>query len=340
MLYTNDYLVIPGFGGFVLKHRHSHYTSAGGAILPPSKTVGFNIQLKQNDGILQQWIQQSIKCSAQEAINHIVEFADYCNLILKTKRRITFDNIGFFYLDFESNVCFEPQADVNFFTDSFGLTAVSLCELEPIQIKTTEPVFEDRVIPHSKDVQGAVKKSRMRYAVPVLLVVVVLSFVSLIVSNSKIAGTLQAALSGTGVQSVYKPIPYSQVNLESFNTHTAEYLVDANGYSSIKLNSGKSLVVKVLAITETSSANDETVLKKPTKNSNKKSYEIVLGCFTVKANANRMAKKLNNLGATVSTKNEKGMHVVSIGNFNTRDEAAQKLSTIKDSYPKAWIKNP
>lgn len=341
LLYNNDYLVIPGFGGFVLKHRHSHYTTTGGAIAPPTKIVGFNLQLKQNDGVLQQWLQQTLKCSAQEALSHLTEFSDYCNSVLKTKRRITFENIGFFYLDFESNVCFEPQVDVNFFTESFGLTSVAINQLEPIQVKISEPVFEDRLLTDLKAAQPSlIKKSRLRYVTPILLVASVLSFVILIAANSKITGTLQAALNGSSGQSVYKPVAYSALKLESFNNCSTTYLVDANGFSNIKLNSGKSKVVKVKVLSSPALSKDVSVINKSTKISNQKNYEIVLGCFTIKANANRMAKKLNNLGASVSEKNEKGMHVVSIGNFSTRDEAIQKLSSLKDTYPKAWIKNP
>src|SRR4051812_36740741 len=99
-LFYNDYLVLPDFGGFVLKKKASHYSPTGGSIIPPSKTVSFNVQLKQNDGILVLWLQNKLACTSSEALSHLVEFSHYCSGILNTKRRLTLDGIGFFYLDF------------------------------------------------------------------------------------------------------------------------------------------------------------------------------------------------------------------------------------------------
>jgi cell division septation protein DedD len=71
-------------------------------------------------------------------------------------------------------------------------------------------------------------------------------------------------------------------------------------------------------------------------------YEIVLGCFTVLGNANKMVANLadKNVAAFVSGTNHKGMHVVSVGNFSTKNQALTKLTEIKSSFPHAWIKKP
>jgi hypothetical protein len=47
LLYSNNYLVIPNFGGFVLKQSSSHFSNSTGILNPPSKIVSFNKQLKQ-----------------------------------------------------------------------------------------------------------------------------------------------------------------------------------------------------------------------------------------------------------------------------------------------------
>src|SRR6478609_428978 len=151
-LFSNNYLVLPGFGGFVLKSRASHFSASGGSLLPPSKTVSFNSQLKQNDGIMALWLQNKLNCTAKEALAHLAEFAEFCTGVLSAKRRLTLEGLGFFFIDFENNICFEPQQDANFLGESFGLAPISLKPLiaeAPEKFKESsikEPVFVDRRI--------------------------------------------------------------------------------------------------------------------------------------------------------------------------------------------------
>lgn len=54
LLLENDCVIVPGLGGFV-----AHYTSAmrvaeENIFLPPTRIIGFNPQLKMNDGLLVQ----------------------------------------------------------------------------------------------------------------------------------------------------------------------------------------------------------------------------------------------------------------------------------------------
>ncbi|MEI6020691.1 MAG: hypothetical protein WCR21_06145, partial [Bacteroidota bacterium] len=154
-LFLNDYLVLPNFGGFVLKTQRASVGASGLSIHPPLKTVGFNVQLKQNDGILTHWLQQQINCSKSEASQHLLDFSNFCNGVLQSKRRLSLAGIGFFYLDFENNICFEPAQDNNFYTESFGLSAIQLnpiIEVPKVE-KTIERAvkFEDRSLSQNSD---------------------------------------------------------------------------------------------------------------------------------------------------------------------------------------------
>src|SRR5688572_27641542 len=117
-LFFHEYLVLPGFGGFVLQSAPSHFSPSGSLLIPPSKTLSFNSQLKQNDGILARWLEKKLGCSMIEATAHLKDFTEFCSGILSVKRRLNLEGIGFFYLDFENNICFEPKQDSNFLTAS------------------------------------------------------------------------------------------------------------------------------------------------------------------------------------------------------------------------------
>ncbi len=352
-LYLNNYLVIPNFGGFVLQTSAAHLNYNGSVIFPPSKTLTFNSQLKQNDGILVLSLQNKLNCSSAEALNYLNDFAIYCTSILKTSKRITFENIGFFYLNFENTICFEPQTHTNFLTNSFGLTQLTIKKIElninPTHIKK-ETVFVDRIIekanhPTNKTVK---KQNYKKIIVPSLVILLVLSVLSLIVSNSKITGKLKASLFGVATKPIYTPLLYSNLSLQSSLTQNATYVADANGIASLNLETDKTLCVNINANTiavATKNTTPNTKLNAATNvalSTNNQNYKIVLGCFTIIQNAERFANSLqkNNILASINTKNNKGLYVVSSGNFASKEEAVLQLTQLKNNYPSAWVKNP
>ncbi|MCC6370688.1 MAG: SPOR domain-containing protein [Bacteroidia bacterium] len=347
-LFFNDYLVLPNFGGFVLKSKPAHFSASGGMLVPAAKTVGFNAQLKQNDGVMAIWLQTKLNCSAAEALTHLTEFAGFCSGLLNTKRRLTLDGIGFFYLDFENNVCFEPQADVNFMTSSFGLSAISLNELEPLteRKKEREPVFVDRILVNETPViveknTAPKKRNYRRVIMPVAILFLFLSLMGLLVSNSKITGNLKSSLWHNGAVAAFNPIDYPELKLVENKEKSSAYVADANGIAGIELDDTKTLAVRVIESTPSNFAapkKSQTLLRSSLKTTG--NFQIVLGCFSVKNNANRMVSKLagKNVEAYISDQTHKGMHVVSLGSFETKMEASQKLESIQNEFPHAWIK--
>lgn len=342
-LFYNDYLVLPSFGGFVLKSNPAHFSTSGTLLLPPSKTVSFNAQLKQNDGILVTWLQRQLSCTASEALNHLHEFAEYCSSILNTRRRLNLDDIGFFYLDFENNICFEPQQDNNFLMKSFGLSTVLIQEIEvPAKEPKKETLFEDRIIStQTKEqtiVPTKVKRNYSKLIAPAIVGLFFLSLLFLIVSNQKISGKLQASLFGETSTRVYSPLAYPELSLSKADNSNQSYVADANGIAVLELDN-KTFSVKAVESSDlnTTKTTNRRTLKK-TQSTHQ--FEIVIGCFSVLENANKLIARLSqqNLEAVVLNKNHKGLFVVSAGGYHTKQEALDKLATIKSSVTKAWIK--
>jgi len=348
LLFFHNYLVLPNFGGFVLKSSPSHFSSTGAVLAPPSKTLSFNSQLKQNDGVLAIWLQNKLKCTSSEALSNLNEFADYCTTILSTRRRLSIEGIGFFYLDFENNTCFEPQLETNFLVDSFGLKPISLIELtEPVIEVKKEIVFEDRIgnaAINISPVTPITKKQRSyrRVIAPLALLVAIFSLLALIVTNTKISGKLKAAISGTNENGVYTPLNYSTLTLIDSQKENTGYVADANGVATIEIEENKTIAVKAIETFENSVAVKDSHTARKVFTHNASNFEVVLGCFSVLDNAERMLEKLKrkNINATISEQNAKGMYVVSNGDFSNKEQAIAKLEEIKDACPNAWVKKP
>lgn len=54
LLLENDCVIVPGLGGFVAHYASSMRVEEEGVFLPPTRVIGFNPQLKMNDGLLAQ----------------------------------------------------------------------------------------------------------------------------------------------------------------------------------------------------------------------------------------------------------------------------------------------
>jgi septal ring-binding cell division protein DamX len=230
-------------------------------------------------------------------------------------------------------------------TASFGLGPVSVKEIIAEAPPKKEPVFADRGpadVLAREEVQTPVapKRRLRRLVMPLSLGIAVVALAVFIVSNARIKGELRAALMGGDSKMSFTPLNYPELSLIKSDLAENTYVADANGIAIIELETGKNLAVKALESEAPAPGPSKTPLQRPRLA--KEGYEIVLGCFSVFENANRMASKLaaSDVPAYVSGKNHKGMYVVSLGNFPTRELAVEKLAQVKNSYPHAWIKKP
>lgn len=338
LLHQHDFLVIPGFGGFVMKTGSAHFSANGGMLYPPSKTIGFNVQLKQDDGLLLLWLKEKINCSPLEASGHLANFSEYCHSILQNKGRLTIEGIGFFYTNFEGKICFEPQQHVNFLKSGFGLSPLSIKELPAEEIKK-EIQTEDRIIHVEEKTDSGDRKKISRYrkiAFASVIAALLFSGLLVFVSNTKMSGKLKAAFGGSETKSTYAPIPYDPMKLDPLTAEKGDYTADVNGIAVVELEEHKSIAVKTFEVVEIVSPKkvNESILNQ------RGNYEVVLGCFSIKGNALKLISQLKakSIPAFVSGKNEKGLYVVSGGGFSTKEQATDHLTILHSTCPKAWIR--
>ena len=48
----HECVVVPGFGAFMLNHESARYDAKTQRFLPPSRTLGFNPEVRHNDALL------------------------------------------------------------------------------------------------------------------------------------------------------------------------------------------------------------------------------------------------------------------------------------------------
>jgi hypothetical protein len=339
LLLHHEYVIVPKFGGFVTRLQSAYFNATTQTLYPPAKKVSFNAQLKQNDGMLECWLQEQLSCTREEAGKELDLFSEYCHSILQIKKRLVFDTIGFFYLNFDGQLCFEPQAQHNFNLDSYGLSPVITNELQ-ISMPKKETEFKDRVgvesfvSPENTGITTTIRpiKQYRKYALPTIAGLLLFGTMAWLISTNPVQQSLTAGFWNKSI-STYKPITYPILKGIVVSNEAPTFVTNAEGYASLNIKD-KTLVVNVAA--EKTSTTQKTISSQNFKNS---PFKIVVGCFSVANNATRLVKRLQDqhFKAFISGTNAKGMQIVSCGGYTTKEEALEQLPLVKNTCPNAWI---
>ena len=135
LLYENQSVVIPGFGGFTSTYKSATVDYVQGAVAPPAKNITFNPNLKINDGVMVAFLQKKYKISVAEAQDAIEKYVVSINATLAKKEIEEIPRVGRLYLDYENKLKFLPEG-TNFSPDSFGLPTVKFY-----------PVMREKAVP-------------------------------------------------------------------------------------------------------------------------------------------------------------------------------------------------
>lgn len=343
LMFKHDCVIVPNFGGFVARNFSSNFSKGNHILYPQTKHILFNKNLIHNDGLLiSAWMQKN-NVSINESIKQIEDYKDYIQSLLFVKKRFTLNNLGLLYIDSENILRFEAKTDVNFLLDSFGFEPVSAIEILPdVEKQPAVKTFEDRKI-----VVEAIKPHKRAYAKVLTLAIgvpVTLAFLLFAANSKPMKPLLQSSFNPFYTpEKTYSPI--KRKISKAILIHDIEkqaLLVDARGFATFKLSeNGHVLVASTDSVVKT----DKTDVVKPIYVTSKNGssfdgkYQVVVGCFGVEENANKLVKelRLKNINAGISGVNHKGLHVVSCGGFNAKEGAVELLASVRNEFPNAWL---
>lgn len=148
LLLSNDCVIVPEFGGFMAHHATAMYNEEEGLFLPPSRTLGFNPQLKINDSLLVQSYVEAYDISYPEALRLINEEVEEIKQCVENEGECELRNIGILRMNNEGNYDFQPcQAGIL----SPALYALNSFEFDmlqgvkPVVSAQTSPTIADDV---------------------------------------------------------------------------------------------------------------------------------------------------------------------------------------------------
>ncbi len=341
LLYKHDCVIIPALGGFVANYQPAKINDLQNTFYPPSKSISFNRNLVNNDGLLANHIAQKESVSYPNACKRMEQEVASINVNLKNKKRVLLKDVGTLFLDAENRLQFEPAENINFLLDAYGLTVF---QKQPIKRVTLEEKitkeFKDRTAPLV--VAGEEKKASKKWMVAAAITIPLAFFAIWIPSKYDLGGNINYANLNPftpDVKAVYEP------NTNRLNTVLVDEkddsikdkiaLASANElYLEVKINEAD----YVVKLNDNNVAEAESTYVATSKQ--ELHYHIVGGCFSSKVNAKKMVRRLKKEGFEANIVGKrKGLWTVSYSSFATRKEAVQFLAEAKTHNNKAWVLN-
>jgi len=154
LLYRYECVIVPGFGGFVTNIKSAKIDTSKQILQPPYKQITFNSHLKNNDGLLANYIASVDKIKYECALNFI-KFEIETWMAQLQQEDLYLTPIGSFTLT-NNNLIFEPQEKINYLPSSFGLTNVFAPEIKrEAYIQQVEEIEEKSPIFISESIKKA-----------------------------------------------------------------------------------------------------------------------------------------------------------------------------------------
>ena len=123
LLFHHDCVILPGLGGFIGNYKPAQVHPVSHTFHPPSKSILFNTNLIQDDGLLLNSITISEKISYKEAKIRVEEFVGDCKFKLGNSETVIFEKVGRIKKEPNGSLIFYPDSSVNYLRESFGMTS-------------------------------------------------------------------------------------------------------------------------------------------------------------------------------------------------------------------------
>ena len=133
LLFEQDCVVIPDFGGFVTNFDCAKINSTKRFIAPPQKWLAFNALLKNDDGLLSNYIAKEENISISQANLKVKTFVENTRRYLRSDQTYLIDGLGTFSQNDEDKIQFQPKQNNNFYSESYGMENIFLKKSESLK---------------------------------------------------------------------------------------------------------------------------------------------------------------------------------------------------------------
>lgn len=354
LLLENDCVIVPGFGGFIAHYQPAHYSEDENLYLPPIRTIGFNPQLKINDGLLAQAYMQAYHTDFPDATRMIAQ------KVAELKERVDRDGfvelhgIGVLQCNIHHAYTFQPTNAGALSPALYGLSSFSIRRLEALRMEL--PTETQTWLPRPQRNEKILRLGRqwIGNAVAVAVAIVLFFFLSVPVENTYVDKGNYASLGADGLFDAIRSQSWAttQVALPETSQHPQK---GRPGNTAVKSNQNtlKPVAVKVEKVAKeekketkaSASVTTPTATAQPTAAptpapAKSKGYCIIVASLTNAQDAQQAQKEFQQKGYNSAFVVEgNGRYRLALYRYEDQAKAYQKLNELKkdSAFKNAWV---
>ncbi len=312
LLFKHDCVILPAFGGFIGNYRPAQIDKNTSTFSPPVKAISFNRNLVHNDGLLIGKISAERKIGYADSKRIVEDFIDGVKRGLEKGERVVFDRIGYFQINKEGNIEFEPDGDVNFLLDSYGLTSF---RREPLM---TYELSGRKAMRDMDPVRSSNRKMAWR-------AVIAVPFIAAMILVPLKTDLLKSKVSLNPISGI--ELPDSEL-VEKNKVIISREASENSEEQPATDEAGSNL----------SPANAESPVLQPVQDDLIEKYYIVTGSFKSRENGLRMVNEASSKGYNAElSENENGFYRVLLNSYSTKDDAIKLRDKVRSDYSDCWI---
>ena len=371
LLLENDCVIVPGLGGFVAHYTPAMRVAEENVFLPPTRIIGFNPQLKMNDGLLVQSYMAVYDTDFSDATRIVEKEVAHIFTALHEEGKVDLPNIGELRYSIHGIYDFAPYDHKITTPYLYGLDSFEMQELaelkKPYMEKTIR--YSVPVVPEDKKRRFEIKfnRSYLSNAVAMIAVVALFFFLSTPIENTEVVeGNYAQLLPNELFEMIEKeslainPIVVSRkadtpkTSAQKNTGQKAKKKVVPVAVREVKVGQANAQNAPVVSqpkqqaaeVSSSTSVTTKSEIQKTTAGTvapslvSAQKYHVIIASVGTEKDAEAMAKQLIEKGyphakAIVGD----GKMRVSIESCGTETEAYQALNRVRqnETYKNAWV---
>jgi len=305
LLHKHECVVVPAFGGFIAKQKSAFVDFESGLIHPPFREIGFNIQLRSNDGLLVNQFAAEYQLDYTASLDTVAQQVTTWNESLRQGKQVSIPKIGNFKKDLEGNIQFEQDRSFNLLMSAYGLELVGFIPTKPLVSEGEKEVKNNRQL--------------WKYAAAAAIAIPI-AFYSIWIP-------VKTPALESGMFSYQDFNPFKTQNE---NTYT-ETQIDLPPIEHVSIETTYRDAYELHVNPKVAPDKPTITLIEPHV------MYCIAGCFSSEENASRLVQKLKGLGFNCSILHEGSLYKVSLGHGFSEESVDSILNKAKSLNIQTWI---
>lgn len=350
LLLDNDCVIIPQFGGFVTRHISSQYVEEEQLFLPPIRTVGFNLQLKEDDGLLVSSYMKAYQITEVEAKALISNQVSQLQQELLENGSCDMGSLGMLTTDENGLLKFSPCQAGTVCPAFYGLDALMFHPLPAANAENTatqDHKIQQKETNHN-EITIRLNKTWLQNIAAIAAVVIMFLILSPSAQNTGMISNDKAEFANLMAMTPKmssKQIP-AEHSSNPLTSQAREKKVDKESNRESTSLSHKNInSTEIVNKNNAESTSETTSLEKQDEKIDNvkelKGYCIVVASAISEKNAHLFVKELHHKGYNEAQVYQKGrMTRVVFPGYSSEEEAYNALRTLSkrsDEFSSAWV---